>query len=69
VKGSIFSGLLFHQVVQKHWLGEVEKKHLIIAYFLGNISAENNQNRLVYIKVIASHACELFETQCTCVNG
>ena len=31
-----------------------------MAYFLSNISAENYRNRFTSIKVIASHACELF---------
>jgi len=28
-------------------------KHLLIAYFLCNVSAKNYQNRLMYVKVIA----------------
>jgi len=37
----------------------------LIAYFLGNIYAENCRNRTVYVKIIAS--CKdgtFFETQC-----
>jgi len=30
------------------------------AYFFGNISAKNCQNRFIIVTVIASHACELF---------
>jgi len=40
-------------------------KHLLIAYFLDNISAKNHQSRLVYVKVIASQRLELFETWCS----
>jgi len=31
-----------------------------MAYFLSDIFAENNQNGFVYVKLVASHACELF---------
>ena len=40
-------------------------KCILIAYFLGNIYAQNYRNRTVYVKIIAS--CKdgkFFETQC-----
>jgi len=61
-----FPGFLCPQVVQKHWLGVVEKiKYFLIACFLGNIYAKNCRNRTVYVKIITS--CKggtFFETQC-----
>jgi len=36
-----FPRFQFLKVVQKHQLGEVGNQHLLTAYFLSNISAEN----------------------------
>jgi len=55
-----FCDSAFCKVVQKHYLGEVGKKHFLIAYFQSNIAAKNCQNRFMFVKVIASHASELF---------
>ena len=43
-------------------------KHILIAYFLGNICAKNCRNRTVYVKIIASCKGEaFFETRCSYV--
>jgi len=40
-------------------------KYILIAYYLGNICANNCRNRTVYVKIIASCKCgTFFETQC-----
>jgi len=44
------------------WGGIV--KHILIAYFIGNISAKKYQNPFVCIKVIASQRWDVFETRC-----
>jgi len=38
-------------------------KHLLTAYFTGNISAKKYQNLLICVKVIASHKWDVFETR------
>jgi len=35
-------------------------KHLLIAYYIGNISAKKYQNPFMYVKVIASHRWDAF---------
>jgi len=35
-------------------------KHRMIPYFLGNISAKNYRNRIVYAKIIASQMWDVF---------
>jgi len=35
-------------------------KHLLIAYFIGNISAKNYQNPFTHVKVIASQMWDVF---------
>jgi len=40
-------------------------KHIMIAYFIGNISAKRYQNAFMYVKVIANQRWDLFETQCS----
>jgi len=40
------------------WGGKT--KHHPISYFLSNISAENYHNRIVYVKIIASHGWDVF---------
>jgi len=40
------------------WGGKI--KHLLIAYFLGNISAKNYQNWFTYVKVIATRTSDIF---------
>jgi len=44
------------------WGGTV--KRLLIAYFIGNISAKNYQNAFTYVKVIANQRGTFSETQC-----
>ena len=38
-------------------------KHLLIAYFIGNISAKKYQNPFMCVKVIASQMWDVFETR------
>ena len=45
------------------WGGKI--KHILTAYFLGNICAKNCRNRTVYVNIIASRRWVFFETQCT----
>jgi len=46
-------------------LGEVEKKHLLTAYFLyNNTSGKNYQNQFTYTKVTARQIITFFETRC-----
>jgi len=40
------------------WDGKV--KRLLIAYFIGNISAKNYQNAFTYVRVIANRRCDVF---------
>jgi len=40
-------------------------KYILIAYFLGNISAKNCRIWTVYVKIIASQRWDVFETRCT----
>jgi len=47
----------------ERWGGKT--KHLLISYFLSNISAKNYRNRIAYVKTIASQSGTFFETQCT----
>jgi len=39
-----------------------KKKHLLMSYFLSNISAKNYQNRFMYVKVRAAQSSDDFET-------
>jgi len=39
-------------------------KNLLIAYFVGSISAKTYQNLLTCVKIIASHRWDFFETRC-----
>ena len=39
-------------------------KRLLVAYFISNISAKKYQNAFTYVKVIANHRWDVFETQC-----
>ena len=55
-----FWGFLFSQIVQKHKLGEVGKKYILIAYFLSNNCAKNYHNQTVYVKIIASQRWDVF---------
>ena len=48
------------QVVQKHKLFEVALKRLLIAYFIGNISAKKYQNPFMCVKVIANQMWDVF---------
>jgi len=50
----------FCQVVQKHKLFEVAYKRLLIAHFIGNISAKKYQNPFMCVKVIASQRWDIF---------
>jgi len=59
-----FSGFLFTRVVQKHKLGEVGKKYILITYFLSNTSA-----KIIVIKPFMSRLQHVkggtfFETRC-----
>jgi len=36
----------------------------LIAHSLGNISAKNNENRLICVEVSVLHQCGFFQTQC-----
>jgi len=45
------------------WDGTV--KRLLIAYFIGNISAKKYQNAFTYVKVIVNQRWDVFETQCS----
>jgi len=38
-------------------------KSLLIAYFIGNISAKKFQNAFMYVKVTANQSWNVFETQ------
>jgi len=38
-------------------------KGLLIAYFIGNISAKRYQNAFTYVKVIVNQRWDMFETQ------
>jgi len=58
VKRCIF---VFCQVVQKHYLGEVEKQSSFRSYFLSNISAKNYQNWLMFHKVLWSQRRDVFK--------
>jgi len=49
----------FSQVVQKNKLFEVVKR-LLIAYFIGNISAKKYQNPFMCVKVIANQRWDVF---------
>ena len=49
----------FCQVVHKHTLFEVVKR-LLIAYFIGNISAKKYQNPFMCVKVIANQRWDVF---------
>ena len=40
------------------WGGKT--KHHMISYFLGNTSAKNYRNRIVYVKIIASRRWDVF---------
>jgi len=40
------------------------EKRLLIAYFIGNISAKKYQNPFMCVKVIASQRWDVFETRC-----
>jgi len=51
---------LFCHVVQKHKLFEVALKHLLIAYFIGNISAQKYQILFMCVKVITSNSWDVF---------
>jgi len=52
----------FCQVVHKHKLFEVAYS-LLIAYFIGNISAKKYQNPFMLVRVIANQRWDVFETQ------
>jgi len=39
--------------------------HLLIAYFLNNISAKYYENPIMLSRVIAKNVGDVFETQCT----
>ena len=55
----------FSQVVQKHKLLDVAPvKSLLIAYFIGSISAKKCQNPFTIVKVMASQTWDYFETRC-----
>jgi len=47
----------------KHWRGGKIIRRFIV-YFLGDISAKNYPNRLMYIEVITCNISSLFGTQC-----
>jgi len=49
------------------WGGIV--KRILIAYFIGSISAKKYQNPFTYVKVIASQMWDVFETRCTYSSG
>jgi len=51
----VFPGSAEAQVV---WGGIL--KHLLVAYFIGNISAKKNQNLFMCVKFIASHRWDVF---------
>jgi len=55
-----FLGFLFPQVVQKHKLGEVGKKYILIVYFLGNTCAKNYHNWIMLVEIIASQRWDVF---------
>ena len=63
----IFRVSPFCQVVRKHTLFEVHAggivKRLLIAYFIGNISAKKYQNLFKRVKVIASQGGTCFKTR------
>jgi len=63
VKKCDFRVSLFCQSAEAQviWGGRV--KRLLIAYFIGNISAKEYQNAFTYVKVRANHGT-FFETQC-----
>jgi len=44
------------------WGGKTN--HHMISYLLGNTSAKNYCNRIVYVKIMASRRWEVFETRC-----
>jgi len=49
----IFCIFVFCHVVKKHYLGEVvNTAHLLILYFLSNISAKNYRNWLTVLEVL-----------------
>jgi len=48
--------------------GDIANDHLI-AYSLSNISATNNQNRLMFVEVIVCNISVVFETQCTITSS
>jgi len=60
----VFPGSAEAQVI---WGGIV--KHLLIAYFIGNISAKNYQNAFTCVTVIAKRRWDVFETQCMCLGS
>jgi len=45
------------------WGGKT--KHRLISYFPSNTSSQIYRNRIVYVKITASHRCGVFETQCS----
>ena len=47
--------------VQVIWDGTI--KRLLIAYFIGNISAKKYQNAFTYVKVIANQRWDVFQQQ------
>jgi len=52
-------------LVQKHYRRGGKIKHLLISYFLTNVSAKNDQNRFMHVNVIARWSSDIFETQCS----
>ena len=58
----VLPGSAAAQVIWGNWGGIV--KRLLIAYFIGNISAKKYQNPFMCVKVIASQRWGVFETRC-----
>ena len=64
---SCFPVLTGSAEAQVIWGGTV--KRLLIAYFIGNISAKKYQNPFMCVKVIASKGGTFFETRCIFIFG
>jgi len=48
------------------WCGIL--KNLLIAYFIGNISAKKYQNLFMCVKVVASHRWDVFWDMVYCIS-